>query len=281
MPPDPHEAEHPDELSDYGTDDPEEIEREVEEDAKEAAREMATEVKKSLEAINRLVEKHMEALDKLTFESQVLDAAGDPVEDANEDAAEEDDKSLEKMKSTEKSVLDKIWSSATELSKKKTVQFFLAALGIAGAVGAEKLIEYFEALLKKKDPPAPAGMSKDDIAAFKKAVDGWADMEDPQYWKNVAKFARKHSSTMADLVFFMQYTVKLFPSKKVFIWKKTSDQSRLATTLANNYKESDGLPDWVEDLGDQKYQDAALPRSIAAGVARLALAHLINDSKSS
>jgi len=260
------------------SEDPAELEEEIQEEVEESLKDFNRKLVASLEVMTAKIASNAQAIERLTGESQVLDALAEPVDDPNTDDGEEDTPELQDMKDKAHSVIDRIWDKASGATKSNTGKFFLACFAIAASIGAEQLIDFIERTLNKKNAPPPEGMSKKDYEDVKQAIEEWAELSDSDYWKRMAKFAKKNKSTMADIVFFMQYTVKLFPAKEPFLWKKNSDQSRLGTKLVEAYKDTEDLPMWIgEELPGQKYQDESLPRSVTAQVARLALTHMIDE----
>jgi hypothetical protein len=279
-----HEDRKEDELDDgpefHGTE--EELEKLREAEARVLARENAA----TQEQINRLnVElKSIDADYKMPLLEQVQ---SEPFEDPLSGVRRQDgaDQLARKEKKV-KDVLDKNSSGDKEKEeekKKKNTRKYLLMFGliVSGAITGIVM-----AALKRKaddedddDLPLPDAV-KQQIEAL---VRSWKDLPEDQYWAQMANYAQTNNETLADLIYFMQYTKILSPLKAPWLWNSSTDKDDYADRLIDAYQ-SHGIAALFNLVATLRYQregepaPEALPRYIGADLAQLALGELASPN---
>jgi hypothetical protein len=125
-----------------------------------------------------------------------------------------------------------------------------------------------------------SGQSDDDIplsedlkAQIRQLVAAWQGQSDAAFWGSMAAYVQANKLTLADLVYFMQYTMDLNPLKTPFFWDHAADPDKLAGSVEGLYS-TGGSAALLKALPDLQYRGAGLPRYEQAFVGRTAFTDL-------
>jgi len=253
----------------------------IDEEAREALRDAANFAIHIADLRAQLIQR-LAAIENATFHADNVDnALSSPVVVSNSVVADPaPDARLEKMEDRLTDVTDTA-AKAKDSAKQYNVSRYLAALfGISlTATAAIALLEYLTRAANGQPtddlPPIPP----DTLAQIRDIVERWKGQSDTDYWNSFANYVEKNPGalTLADQIVFMNYTIELCPPANPFLWDNAKDKAAMADRLVADSKNGTNLPGLYRSLPALQYQGAALPRAVAADVARLALAWLVPE----
>lgn len=101
-------------------------------------------------------------------------------------------------------------------------------------------------------------------------VDQWRAESDDDYWKDFADYLDASPMTIADQIYFVNYTSKFFQLLEPWFWDSSVDEINLVTTLTDAVK-GKAPSELYRQVITLRYKDQPLPRAVAAEVLYLAL----------
>jgi hypothetical protein len=208
-----------------------------------------------------------------------------------EESAEDDDKGKNEKKKNTKAVTDTLKEAVedkdgekdkAEKKKMSNLQKFLVFITAATTLGPE-LNALFETLFRLHKGGSVDDLVKDagtraKLIALAKALE---DESDEKYWDDFAAFVERQKATIADIVYFMQYTMLFSSLDKAdpFAWHSWSDESSKVDELVETYQKDESKADLIKTLPTIQYDDESVPRYIQASLGQQAFARALQDSK--
>jgi hypothetical protein len=134
---------------------------------------------------------------------------------------------------------------------------------------------------KPADDVPLSDATKQNIQAL---VQAWQNMSDSDYWKDLAQYVASNQGTnkltIADQIYFMDYTIQCSNDPETWIWNSADDKVAIADKLSQQCQATNTSPMYtlVPNISYQPVGQIApvpLPRPVAADVLRLALAWII------
>jgi hypothetical protein len=128
-------------------------------------------------------------------------------------------------------------------------------------------------------------LSDDVKARIRELVTAWKGLSDRYFWRQMANYADVNGATVADLIFFMQYTKLLSPLDRPFLWGSYQDQLNFVQRLRDMYARS-GIKGLFESLPELEYTQPGkpspepIPRFYCADLAQMALSEIAMASPS-
>jgi hypothetical protein len=272
-------------------------EKELEEEARERRETASAELAKALSRVIGESGKITIKIERLTTSLPAVEKALSPrrATDAREIAESDDGESVKKA--NDKAVEDTLKNAAADEAepdadgeeekekKESNLKTYLAGF-LALAMGGGELYELLlEALTRgaNGDKIDDLVTSRADQEALLDLLKKLADEPDDKYWADFADFVVRRKASLAEIVFFLQYTMLLNPLGKSdpFVWESWSDENEQVEALIAVYKNgaASGKTDVIKALPKVKYQDAEVPRYIQASLGQLAFGRALQDRK--
>jgi hypothetical protein len=150
----------------------------------------------------------------------------------------------------------------------------------AGVIGGS--IALFELLARsaKDEPSDDINLSPKDKAQAQDLFEKWRSQPEPDFWASVARYVENYpETTIADQLYFCQYTQQLSPSSEVWIWEKDEDEVAIVETLKAIYEKSSLRSTAIlyQQISQQTYQGKTFPRDLASEILALTLGTLLSD----
>lgn len=172
-------------------------------------------------------------------------------------------------------------SDPKEAAKKKegSLRKYVFAFTLFSLIGPQ-LKAVFEGLTR-----AVAGEKMDELitdagqrAALAVIATEWRNEDDATYWADFAGLVERLSLTAADCVYFLQFTMLLYPVEAGddFEWSTSKDLTDKVDELMTIYSEdtAKGKSAVIKALPDLKYAGLPLPRLVAADLGQRAMAKI-------
>ncbi|MFL6127678.1 MAG: hypothetical protein ACJ73E_01255 [Mycobacteriales bacterium] len=250
----------------------------VEEEAERARREDESFTARIREAAVQ-ISQTVDRLDASTLNCDAVEAAWtEPVAVPNSAIADpEPDARLTELL-TRLDSLTAASAKSRDASKKYSCSRYLAAFFGLSAIGAAAvlLVEYLSRSSHDQPTDDITSIPADVLDQIRELVRTWKDQDEKAYWESLASYLEKNPAalTRLDQIVFMNYTIQLCPPARPFLWDSAKDKAATADKLVETSKGGADLPGMYRSVSALRYNDAPLPRAVAADVLRLALGWL-------
>lgn len=171
-----------------------------------------------------------------------------------------------------------------ETKEKKELTLRKQMLMMTGALlFGPKLLGMFEAMVQGANGKGLDHLIKDatERAKLTALLTAIAAEPDEQFWSDFADFVTKNKSTLAELVFFLQYIMLLSPLDDPFTWESWSEESGKVEELIQAFNDAADSPKSVllKTLPTVVQNDMPVPRYIQASLGQLAFGSLAQSTK--
>jgi hypothetical protein len=211
------------------------------------------------------------------------EAAADPETGSSEKAANEAavETTLEEAAATDAAddpAAEQKTKEKKELSLRKQMLMMTGAL-----LFGPKLLGMFEAMVQGANGKGLDHLIKDatERAKLTALLTAIAGEPDEQFWSDFADFVGKNNSTLAELVYFLQYIMLLSPLDDPFTWESWSEESGKVDELIQAFNDAAESPKSVliKKLPTVVQNDMPVPRYIQASLGQLAFGSLAQTTK--
>lgn len=216
-------------------------------------------------------------LDLATFHSESLDVA--QREYRANSFAEAPSADITDLDKTINDLLEELNKNTPPKDKKSNNRRYLAYFfGLLGIGGAIALIYEICARKSKDEPTDDIDIPQADKDKIEALFQQWRSQSDEDFWETVAKYQdTTPTPTLADQIYFCQYTKQFSTSPDIWIWENGEDEMVIVLALEKLYRDS--LPKSTaviyRNITKQTYKGKKLPRDIAAEVITLTLGQLL------
>lgn len=271
-------------------DSPEDEREELEEDFDKIKADFEAKYGEALDRAEADIQNLIQRTEVLTFQSQGLFRAQsrvtrDPLEDAR---SNEGNESIQQLEDQAQNILDRNGASngsgndgegGNKNASHNTKRWILGLIGIIAVAGLGIIFEELYRKSTKKgdaDVPLPDDVKKN----IQDLVEKWASADDKTFWGDLANYVQNNSFTLADIVYFMQYTQQFFPLTEPFLWDNFQDKTHIVNQIEKVYSDNNkSVVVAINLLPKLTYKNSPLPRNIQASCAQLAFADLAGSSQ--
>ena len=247
------------------------------EDLREKSRRQEESFVASNDNASKQLFKSISEIEIVAFHSESLDSS--QREFRLNSFAEEADPEREELDKTLDDFFKNLNKKAPPEDKKSNNRRYLAYFfGLLGVGGAIALIYECFARKAKDEPADDIDIPQEEKDKIEALFIQWQSQSDEDFWENVAKYQETTPTpTLADQLYFCQYTKQLSTSPDVWIWEKGADEMTIVEALEKLYRASSPQSTAVmyRNITKQSYQGKKLPRDIAAEVLTLTLGQLL------
>lgn len=216
-------------------------------------------------------------LDLATFHSESLDIAQRQYR--GNSFAESPSAEIADLDQTINDLLEELNKNSPPKDKKSNNRRYLAYFfGLLGIGGAIALVYELCARQSKDEPTDDIDIPQADKDKIEALFKQWRGQSDEDFWETVANYQdTTPTPTLADQIYFCQYTKQLSTSPDIWIWDQGADEMAIVLALEKLYRDSVPKSTAVmyRNITQQSYKGKKLPRDIAAEVLTLALGQLL------
>ncbi len=225
---------------------------------------------------------HIATLESESFHSDALESSQRAYSEVS--FTSETDQEDENLRKIVKEVIAELGKKSPPKDKQSNTRRYLAFFfGITGITAAVYLVYELCARNAKNEPTDDISISQEDKNTIEALFKKWQDQSDEDFWETVAQYQETEPTpTLADQIYFCQYTKQLSPSPDLWIWDKGADEMAIVESLEKLYRDSSPQSTAVlyRNITKQSYQGKLLPRDVAADVLTLTLTQILKAQPS-